>query len=303
MNILIAGCGSLGYRYFQSLISISQNINLHLYDIDPFSFERFLLPDLIPAHITITSTTDILSLNGLFFDIVIVSSVSTNRVELISSLATLCHVSSWIIEKLLAQSLSELSVLSSLKLSNAFVNTYRRDSPVWQHLRRLNSSNPFTICQVSGHGWNMASNSIHFLDAFEYILESPPISISTSNLELIPSSRCGFKELTGTLTLLFPSTRVDLISNQAVQPYQIIFLNDLGMTKTDELSLHLPDGSILSYPEYFLSERMTNILSLLYMTGVTTLTPLNDSIRQHILMTTALVDILPLETPGIIPFT
>ena len=79
------------------------------------------------------------------------------------------------------------------------MNCPRRLIPLYSDLEKeLNGSRPIEV-RVTGAGWGMASNSIHFLDMIQFLAAEPgEIRFCDSRLNPpFPAKRAGFVELSG----------------------------------------------------------------------------------------------------------
>jgi hypothetical protein len=122
----------------------------------------------------------------------------------VKQIASICDVQFWVLEKVLAQSVTELDDLLTLTQNStgAWVNIPRRMMIWHQQIReKLQSDIPLHIT-VSGTLWGLACNGIHHLDLVEWWTGEKLSSINVSELDShwIESKRKGAFEITGKIT-------------------------------------------------------------------------------------------------------
>ena len=142
-----------------------------------------------------------------FFDVCIISSSSEKRATLVQQINKKFLIKYWIIEKVLAQSMSELSHLESLlvNVKGAWVNTPWRSMDLFKSLKKeVNRNAPLKI-SFSGGSFGIACNTIHFLDLTTWISGESLLSIDTSLLDdsWFESKRKGYFDVFGKLTAKF----------------------------------------------------------------------------------------------------
>ena len=179
-TILIAGAGQLGSRYLQGLAKCQNTLDIYVQDISKQSLQiakqrweevcqttaavNGVLTD--PSYqnqITFVSSFDKLPKQ---IDFAIVSTNADVRPQVVKQITAKCDVQFWILEKVLAQSMTMLSEILALtqNSSGAWTNIPRR-MMAWhkQILERLRSESTLIITG-SGSLWGLACNGIHYLD-------------------------------------------------------------------------------------------------------------------------------------------
>ena len=212
MKLLILGCGNLGYRHCQGLLTSNASNScifyLDLFDIDMEKSKR-LLTTLEAEHSgnlchtvrAVESLSEILT----YYDLVIDASTANSRPHLVRQIMSISLVRWWIIEKPIGQSCGGIEELQTLFLPHsAWVNLPRRASNLYQSI--LDYVEPLLKntgqIQIEGSGWNLASNAIHFMDLFRFLfkLGHEEILLFKSLInDWFPSKRLGFVECAGSL--------------------------------------------------------------------------------------------------------
>ena len=139
-NILIAGAGQLGSRYLQGLSKVTNALQIYVFDISSESLlvakERWE-----ECNNSIHEVEYISDYNKLpnAINLTIVSSTANVRVEIIKNILQFSKVKYWILEKILAQNVDDLNVISNLIYdhNHAWVNTPMHTWPLYKELLNL----------------------------------------------------------------------------------------------------------------------------------------------------------------------
>jgi len=213
-HIVLIGAGALGGRHLQSLTSLGESTQVTVVDPSQASLETAKLrvaevtSDAKPsAQVEYVEHIEQVPTN---VDLAIIATSSAPRLKVLKGLLSVASVQSIVFEKVLFQSLSdyeEALVLLDTNGVQAWVNCPRRMFEAYSTLKlHLDSSSPMTMC-VTGGGWGLACNAIHFIDIFAFLTNSHVESIDTSNLEssIFPCKRDGYIEVFGTLNVQYSS--------------------------------------------------------------------------------------------------
>lgn len=209
-NICIIGAGNIGSRHLQALAKIKQPLFIQV--VDPF------LPSLDTAEkrykeVASKNSRHMLNyfqdLNKIIppVDVAIIATNSDIRFEVTKKLLELSSVKYIIFEKLLFDKPSEYQKMSKLltqKNVKAWVNCSRRTMPFYRRLKNILSDQKIQYF-VSGSGWGLATNVIHYIDHLALLTNCYDFKVDTRYLDPKPieSRRSGFLELTGTLIASF----------------------------------------------------------------------------------------------------
>ena len=202
-KILLIGAGNLGSRYLQGLLYVNQKCNIYVVDNSKKTLDliKKRIEGIESHHHEILFNSEIPE-NIHKFDLAILATTSNSRAELINKLISKYKIHFWIIEKVLAQSISELNQISNCfgKSKNVWVNTPRRIMPLYKNFKsklEKETKSPINI-EVKGGKWGLACNSIHFIDLFEWITDSRVLDIDSSLIKTwFSSKRDGFVEAIG----------------------------------------------------------------------------------------------------------
>lgn len=205
-SVLICGAGQLGSRYLQGLAKCHRPLRIFVQDNSRESLERAQIrwnevSSTGPRH-EVSYLTSLESLPRRI-DLVIVATTADCRPQVVSEIAKHADVRFWILEKVLAQSLTGLDeIVSSLGCgSNAWVNTPRRMMPWHQEIKAsLDLGRPLHL-HVRGGAWGLACNAVHYLDLIAWWTGESLQTVTTARLrpQWFESKRPGNWEISGIL--------------------------------------------------------------------------------------------------------
>jgi predicted dehydrogenase len=218
-KILLCGCGQLGSRYLQGLLSYSSKSEIYVYDVSISSIEKakkFILEFKNEFNHKIIFNDNLENI-PTEFDLAIITTTADNRSEVISKINKTKKIDNWIIEKLIAQKTIDLdTILNTIGFStNAFINTPRR---IWsmyiQFKSKLVKKTPIKM-NVNGR-FGLACNAIHFIDLFSWLTDEKIIKIDCTKLNNYwhPSKRNNFWEVSGELTIIYSNNSILKINSR-----------------------------------------------------------------------------------------
>ncbi len=208
-NVLLVGAGQLGSRYLQSIIKERLNCNIIVVDINKNSIKT--CKNIWIKNGGSTSSYKINWLSNLpndikSYDLAIISTSSKDRASLIKIISSKANVKNWLLEKILAQSNDQLEIIKKAVISSekVYVNMSRRNMDWFKKIKSLIPKRPIRVEKI-GTLWNLACNSLHFIDLVSWWTEESLISINTENLnnKWFESKRKGYFEVTGTMLAKF----------------------------------------------------------------------------------------------------
>jgi len=222
-NIALVGLGNLGSRHLQGLVKCMEKLAIRMIDPSPASVltarsrwsecggdqsGHVLLEEDLPAY-----------------NVAIIATTADRRISAMKSLSAAAEVATWVVEKPVAQSLSDLARIESLVAGPAWVNTTRRLIPwhreIADEIARL--PGPFEVL-VSGGSWGLACNAVHFIDLARWWTGSEPVDIDVRGLEKHwhDSKRPGYVDVYGTLLIAFSDgSNLTLVSTLDGGPHKI----------------------------------------------------------------------------------
>jgi hypothetical protein len=207
---LVYGVGQLGSRYLQGLVSSGIPLTIYIYDISDDSVRNALCrwhevngDDSIHDLIILTNFQKIPSI----IDLVIVATTADVRLSAIKIVSHFSFVRYWILEKVIAQNIEDLTLIGTLLSGSlaAWVNTPRRASE-WYYKIKQNSniSSPIEL-NLCASNWGMACNAVHYLDLVAWWSgeELINLKVGRESFNWVPSKRPGFFEVEGELIANF----------------------------------------------------------------------------------------------------
>jgi hypothetical protein len=213
-EILLCGAGQLGSRYLQGLSLTCDPHNITVFD--PSSGALDLARDRYnevcdsgQKH-NLKFTSDIAAISR-YLDLAIVATTSFPRAKIVAEIAITCHVRFWILEKVLAPSISELDAIlvSTGSSQGAWVNHWMRTTPWALGLKSMLSNVDVrnASMSVAGGGWGLACNATHFLDLLCMVTGESVTSVLVDKLDRdwTASKRSGYFEILGTMEAIFGS--------------------------------------------------------------------------------------------------
>jgi hypothetical protein len=240
--IAVIGAGQLGSRHLQALARLKSRANIEVVDSCVSSLKRAQARfEEMPNNPNIFGVRYCQSLNDLSYrlDLVIIATNSDVRATVIASLLLTHHVANLVLEKVLFQRIEDylnISRLLSQKKLNVWVNHARRVYPYYRGLKALvNESGP-VACVVTGGGWGLASNGLHFIDLLAYLTGCNALAVNATGLRsgVWPGKRLGYLEVIGKLTGSLGDNNFELICEPEVKPLIIEIRTDMLRVVIDE---------------------------------------------------------------------
>ena len=244
-NLLIIGLGRLGVRHLQGMLN--SGIAAHIYCID---IHKPSIEDAKEKASEVTHESKLIYSpelpEGKQIDLAIIATNSGERFDLSKKLLESNAVRHLILEKVVFTNPNEYSAFSKLlKTQNTpcYVNHVRRLFPHYQKLKdQLQTTVPIHG-SVSGSGWGLASNTLHFIDLFQFLTGSIAIAINTKGLkDFFPAKRKGYDEISGLLEIKFANKSTLFIY--------------CGQAEFNGISIHLSQNN----QQFFINEGLSNIM-------------------------------------------
>lgn len=207
-RVLIVGCGELGSRHLQAVASLPQVREIEVVDPRPAALDlgRERLGELSDRQPD-TVFRWLPSLAGASHrgDLCIVATHADLRCRLVRQVAETLEYSSFLLEKLVSQSVRDYENLIDFSKNNGlsvWVNCKQRAEPFHRKIKsQVDHSEPITMSVVGGnHG--LATNGIHSVDLFAFLDGTSHIYSAGSSIDQVlhPSKRGSqVFDLSGTL--------------------------------------------------------------------------------------------------------
>ena len=288
-KIAICGAGQLGSRYLQGLSLVEFPLEIWVFDISIKSIEiskqRWEESDCNKHIINYVQEIDKLPSN---LDLVIVSTSSNVRIEVVKQIFKISIVEYWILEKILAQSIDELEEFSELfksKSNKVWVNTPMHIWSLYENIINEDNSCSKIFAEFRGYS-GLASNSIHYIDLISRWNNTALTHVDTSNLEKrwIPSKRDGFFEVNGELLLIFEDGSKLILSNfESKIGYTVTLTKDeIVWTVSEEGGFAINNLGVKIHGKTLLQSEMTSqVIFDILINGTCNLPNLETSILQH----------------------
>ena len=299
-NLLLIGSGQLGSRYLQSIIK--KNLNYKIIVVDKLN-QSLDTAKKIWNEFGGNKTSHkiqwslILPKEIKHYDLVIIATSSKDRASLIEDIASKVNINYWVIEKILAQSTNELNEIKKATKSakKVYVNTPKRQMNWYKKIKSKFPCKPYKIIKT-GNLWNLACNSIHYIDLVAWWTEDNLISINCEGLnsEWFKSKRDGYFEISGKLLAKY-SNGTELILESSKEEIDNILKIDFKQQGKCDINEKkgtaiFSDGSVVSGKVDLQSEMGEQIISKILSEGNCGLPSLEESIEQHSIFLDSLLD-------------
>ena len=295
--IALIGTGQLGSRYLQGLATCVIPLEIFVFDPNEKSLKtvqtRWKEVDngnsLHRVHFSKT-------LEGLpaEVDLCLVTTTADVRLQVVEQVQSQCKVRYWVLEKVLAQSVSQIDRLEQLltDAEGTWVNLPMR-SMKWHGQIRQYLTAPLEAIYGSGM-WGLACNAIHYLDLLAWWSGESLVSLDSRELrDWFPSKRNGFWEVNGTLKAHFTGgSRLVLVAGEDATTLLNISLNGKNHWCLDENSGSFvgPNNFCLS-GEFELQSQLTGpLVQNILKYGNCSLPTLKEPAKMHRLLIDSLLN-------------
>lgn len=291
-KILLVGAGEIGSRYLQGLTKLKNDFEIIV--IEPNSERLKTAKSRWTSACVEGKNYDIKWFNKIQLpkykiDLAIIATSSANRSNIMNDVLETFSPKFWIIEKLLAQSKNDIDAIIDItdKAIGAWVNAGLRTDRWYREIFLNNDiKGPLKIIKNGGL-WDMACNSIHFIDLVSWWTDEKLLSIDTSNLSKnwTKSKRSGYFEITGEMICKY-SKGSELIlksfDGNAVDYIKIIMdENKEVLINENEEFVISTDGIRSNGRPDFLSESINLVIDKLIVKNVCDLPTVKMSSLQH----------------------
>jgi hypothetical protein len=287
-NILIAGAGQLGSRYLQGLSNYMKPLTIWVYDISFSSLEcaRKRWEECSGELHRVEYIKNLADIPSKI-DMVFVTTNSDVRLEVVNKITQIASVRYWILEKVLARTITELYSQADVTTgsSGVWVNTPMYLWPLYRALRKnILGNKPIHARFIGMHG--LACNAIHYIDFVSRWNHGKITAIETSGLNRVwvPSKRTGFFEVEGEIVASFSDGSTLTISgNSKPESYrvEIRIEDDIWEVDDNKGLAHNNSGKIIRGTILRQSELIAPLLDEIFTSGRCELPTLVLSISQH----------------------
>ena len=220
-KILIIGAGQLGSRHLQGVLRSEHTLQVTVVDTSSISLVNAEQRE--KEVIVGNLKTRVLYFNQIpiqeEYDVLIIATTASVRAMVTEEVLKKNKVKHIIFEKVLFQKLEDyhrVSVLLNKHDTQGWVNCPRRIYPMYQQLKELLGGEQSVNMELTGDGWGLACNSIHFADVYAYITSARDFDFSTKDLvkKKLQSKRDGYYEALGELHCKTEKGNFKLICSQ-----------------------------------------------------------------------------------------
>ena len=293
-KILIIGAGQLGSRHLQGALQSALPLNITVVDPSSDSLniaqQRAEQVSIENAKSTVQYSQSLPKAES--FDVCIIATSAPVRAKVTASLLAENKVRYIIFEKVLFQALheyTEVAVLLEQHNVIAWVNCPRRLYRSYQKIKELLNQNEVLSMKVSGSGWGMACNSIHFIDLFSYLCNEANLQATENNLDtqLLESKRSGFYELTGKAKFMLGKHSLELECTTADEvAIKVSLTSDSNTIKIDEIAGTINAANVSAEQQFkhqvkYQSELTGLNIDEILNINTSSLTPFNESCQLH----------------------
>lgn len=298
-NILIIGFGNLGKRYYES-ISQLPNIIIHIYDPNIKLDTTNNLIDTLKVNFIDNlkvNFIDNLKVNFII-DLAIVSTCADVRYNVSYELITNNTVKNIVFEKFLFLKDNDYIAINELLIQkniNAWVNCTRRLYEHYKYIKqKLDEDKNKKLDEdvlkmtVIGEDWQLCSNSVHFIDIYEYLTDKKIDDLQIKDVEIIDSKRNGYKEMHGHIyndeinIICTPKTNNNIIAKKIYNSkYDFVILNHDNMCHMVEYNKKKHKFNTKTFHVPYLSEIAKNFVQDILDHKPIDLPKFNESIEYH----------------------
>jgi Trk K+ transport system NAD-binding subunit len=185
-KILIIGFGNIGFRHVESIL----NKKYLIYIVDPKKnyFDKI---SKTKKKCEIKYFNNIKKIDIKNFDLLISATSSDVRYITTVNAIRRFNIKNIIFEKVVFTNKSQFFDIKKILEKNkikSWVNCPLRNMEVFKNIKKIYKKKDKLIIKVKGTNWNMASNTIHYLDLFNFLIKQNLIvlKINLKNKFIIP---------------------------------------------------------------------------------------------------------------------
>ena len=301
MNIIIIGCGNIGFRHLESIMNIESRKSIYLID----NSENALIKcrDYINKNANLNAEAFYLKTirdldSSIEIDIAIISTSSNSRADLIKSLFLVTIPTHLILEKLLFSKISDFDKFTRFfETFNTKVWVNQWLSSEFECISNLIDKTKDFELSITGSNWGLCCNSVHFIEWFHSLVLREQIEPDKYKFrKILESKRRGYFEIIGKIELQSErGSRLILECNETDSSNGDININ-ISNGSLDLSSVWNQDKLVGSYrlnnlpPKEFTqiikyqSQRTEHVIADLISTGVCCLPSYKNSAIHHLLV-------------------
>jgi hypothetical protein len=208
-DIIIFGCGNVGSRHLQGVLKSKLKSNIYVIENNQ---ESILVAKQRIKEIKNLNNKKVffykdLNFKKIFFDLAIVATNSHNRVKFVENIIKQKMITNMIIEKVAFQNLKDYETTLKLIKKNqisCWINCARNSHGIYNRIKNKIDTTKKIEMEIKGNGWNLASNTIHFIDLFFYLSNREGVEFFNKiykKNKIVKSKRNLYHEIKGVIKL------------------------------------------------------------------------------------------------------
>ena len=289
--VVLVGVGNLGLRYLEGILKSNLKISIFAYDISTTTIEKAK----VFCNKISNKNTDlkfIFNFNEIpkVIELLILSTTAFKRADLILKFSKdkSFEINSWIIEKLLSQSLEDLNKMKKSlgNKTNVWVSHPRREMKWYQEICNFIPKNKKILIEVYGKNWGLVCNAVHFFDLSSWLVNQKLEFVDFDDLgnEWFESKRQGFYEINGLLHGKYSDgSEIKILSDDKSSEFKINIYSGTNKWEINykQNTFTGPDGLSLKGKENFMSELIGNIVDDIISNKTCNLPAFNDTAEDY----------------------
>ncbi|MCW5697421.1 MAG: hypothetical protein KIS96_11905 [Bauldia sp.] len=201
-TVVIVGCGQMGSRLLQGLLAADAG-TLDVTVVDP-SGDSLRLAETRAGEVAGAERHRVRYQDAVMdlpaeIDLAILASTSRHRLEALRRLAAATRPRTVLFEKFLFDRREHYGEAEAVLAATGAHGIVHCPRPTWPDYRRLANGSPASVA-VTGAGWAMASNAVHFFDLARFFNARPVTKVTVApGASTGGNKRAGYREIFGTL--------------------------------------------------------------------------------------------------------
>jgi predicted dehydrogenase len=202
-TVALIGLGNIGFRHLQGLTRVGCRLRMVAVDPDQAALDRASAEWASTVGTPLETISDLGALPRET-RVSIIATSAAGRLDILRRILFHTAPEVVVLEKVVFQRLGDFDEAASLAAASGakvFVNCPRRLWPLYQSLVKIAERGSDFALSFRGRSLGLACNSVHFIDALQFVSRSATPQLVSANLgEVFPSKRAGYFELFGSLS-------------------------------------------------------------------------------------------------------
>ncbi len=203
--VILVGLGNIGFRHLQGLAKIAPRIAVTAIDPAEAARERAAAEWLSVTGEKLAVAPNLDALPPVTAVAILATSAS-RRLQLVEELLEKTAPRDIVLEKVVFQKLEDFGIADAAARAagaRVSVNCPRRMWPLYETLQKKSFEQP--ELNIKWRNLGLACNSVHFIDALQFLAGSPSVQLEDAQLrEIYSSKRDGYLEINGTMSFITP---------------------------------------------------------------------------------------------------